>query len=64
MNWWLIFGGIVLFGLIQTGVLVWWLWRQGRALVAELGSLAERADELARILSDLHTVDHPRGQSN
>lgn len=62
MNWWLIFGGIALFGLIQTVVLVWWLWRQGRALVAELHTLAERADQLAGLLSDLHPADDTRGR--
>lgn len=64
MNWWLIFGGIALFGLAQTGVLVWWLWRQSRALVAELGVLAEHADELAGILGDLHSADGVGDQSN
>lgn len=57
MMWVAIFVGIVLFAVAQTVVLVWWLWRKGRALVAELGVLAERADELADLVSRVQVPD-------
>ncbi|WP_432557366.1 hypothetical protein [Granulicoccus sp. GXG6511] len=53
MNWWLIFGAIGLYAVLQTVLLVWWLWRKGRGVIAEFGVLAERADQLADILGGL-----------
>ncbi|HHV21519.1 MAG TPA: hypothetical protein GXZ30_08300 [Propionibacterium sp.] len=53
MNWWLIFGSIVVFAMLQTVLLLWWLWRRARALAGALGVLAQRATELADILSEI-----------
>lgn len=57
MMWVAIFGGIVMLALVQTALLVWWLWRKSRSLVGELGVLSERADELADLLGQVHLPD-------
>ncbi len=69
MVWFIVFGVIALGGLAMVICFGISLWRKSQALLDEVGTLLERADELAGLLEQLevpvagdppHRFPHPR----
>jgi hypothetical protein len=44
VKWWLLFGGIGVFGVIFYALLGLWLWRQAKALFVELETATEKLE--------------------
>jgi hypothetical protein len=61
MLWFVVFGVIALGGLVMVVCFGVSLWRKSQALLDEVGSLLERADQLLGLLDQIEVPGEPGG---